>query len=278
MAEDGLDEVADGLRRADPELFLPSLFAPEPLRGRLQALYAFDVELSRAAEASGETLISRMRIQFWQDVVDAIRASEAPRAHPVAEAMAARLPAAALAEEDFDRLAEARVMELNAPFSEATFEAWLDARFSALARLGAQIAAQDRGPDLMAAAAAAGRARGLAFVLRTARAMAAGGGRALMPGLSGADRSALARGEVTPSAAAAAVRLAEAGQAALAQARRHRVGQPRPARPVFLSVWQADRVFARLVASRGSALSGPLGAGPGRRSLALAWRGMTGRW
>ncbi len=59
-----LSPAATMVRRLDPDLFHTALFAPEPARQRLMVLYAFDIELSRAAARAAEPLIAAMRLQW----------------------------------------------------------------------------------------------------------------------------------------------------------------------------------------------------------------------
>ena len=139
MSEPPLSACATLVRRLDPDLFHAALFAPEPARQRLMVLYAFDIELSRAAARSAEPLIAAMRLQWWRDVVAGIAAGEAAQQHEVAEPLHGLLSAHALPADDLERLIDAREIELHGPMDEPRFAEWLDGRFGALTRLAAHL-------------------------------------------------------------------------------------------------------------------------------------------
>ena len=78
---DDLAACAAIVERGDPLRFRTAMLAPVAQRGALFALYAFNVEVSRAPWVTKEALIAEMRLQWWRDVV----AEPSPRAHEVAE-------------------------------------------------------------------------------------------------------------------------------------------------------------------------------------------------
>jgi len=78
---------AHALREHDRDLFLCALAAPGAVRDGLTALYAFNAEITRAAETSSEALIAQMRLKWWYDALDAIFDGNPPH-HPVAQALA----------------------------------------------------------------------------------------------------------------------------------------------------------------------------------------------
>ena len=57
------------VREEDKDRFLAGLFAPEPQRRRLFALYALEIELARAAQRVKEPLAGEIRLQWWRDAV-----------------------------------------------------------------------------------------------------------------------------------------------------------------------------------------------------------------
>ena len=71
--------AADLVRRLDPELFHTALFASEPGRDWLMVLYAFDIELSRAAARSSASTATTVAvfipIVLWQGEVGELRSS-----------------------------------------------------------------------------------------------------------------------------------------------------------------------------------------------------------
>lgn len=60
---------SDRVRRLDPDRYLSSLFAKDEFRPALLALYAFNLELATIGDAVSESLIGRMRLQWWRDAL-----------------------------------------------------------------------------------------------------------------------------------------------------------------------------------------------------------------
>ena len=76
----------DLIRRNDQDRWLASLFVPQDRRGRIHALYAFNIEMARAKEAVSEPLLGEIRFQWWCDALEGKNAGDA-RANPVAAAL-----------------------------------------------------------------------------------------------------------------------------------------------------------------------------------------------
>ncbi len=298
----GSSACASVVARDDPHLHATALFAPEPGRSRLMVLYAFDVELSRAAMASSEPLIARMRLQWWRDVAAAARAGAPPPAHEVAgpfARLAARDLPAGPAEALIGAMFDARDAELAGGIAEdasgARFADWADGRFGALTALASGLLTRGDAEAEAAASAFARRAGpilGTAFALRHAAAMAAAD-RFLLPGLPGlaaADRSALARGALTPAGRETVRQLAASALADLAAMRAARGGIDRRATPALLPLARAGRVlrWAERVASDLRAGEDDAADRPGLADLGeaerpfeglrLAWAAATGAW
>ena len=129
------EACAEIVRRDDPHLYATALFAPEPARSHLMVLYAFDCELSRATRASKESMIPRMRLQWWRDLVTEAAEGGKPKAHEVAEPLARlfRLPvfAPGLDPAPFLAMVDGHEAELNAPFDAKAFDTWARQRFAA---------------------------------------------------------------------------------------------------------------------------------------------------
>ena len=266
---------AELVRSLDPDLFHTALFAPEPARGRLLVLYAYDIELSRAAVRASEPLIARMRLQWWRDLVAGIAAGDPPRAHEVAGPLHALLSARPLPADDLDALVGARELELDGAMDAKRFGRWLDGRFGALTRLAAHLLAGGD-PAARRAASAVGQAAGTAFAIRTAAPMAVAGAAGLLPDLGPDDRAALARGRTTDHARATVRGLAGQALDALAAARTGRRAVPGEAVPALLPARRAERVLNAAIRP-GFGLAQDVDAGLGG-GVALAWRALTGRW
>lgn len=63
---------ADRVRRLDPDRYLSSLFAADNTRPALLALYAFNLEIATIGDNVSETLIGRMRLQWWRDTLETL--------------------------------------------------------------------------------------------------------------------------------------------------------------------------------------------------------------
>jgi phytoene synthase len=77
---------ADVVRAFDRDRYLATLFAPAERRDALYALYAFNCEIERVREAAREPMPGEIRLQWWREVLEGGRESEAT-AHPVAAAL-----------------------------------------------------------------------------------------------------------------------------------------------------------------------------------------------
>ncbi|MGH6947375.1 MAG: phytoene/squalene synthase family protein [Kiloniellales bacterium] len=152
---------ADLVRAQDRDRYLACLFAPSARRPALMALYAFNVELARTAEAVSEPLIGEIRLQWWRDALPAIVGGTPPQ-QPVAAALAAALVQAPIAAARLEKLIDARALDLSGepPANLADLERYAEATAGALALLALELlGAKDE------AARAAARALALAWAL-----------------------------------------------------------------------------------------------------------------
>ncbi len=94
------------VKRREPARFVASLFAPEPKRRALLALYAFDAELKNVPQAAREPMIQAMRFQWWRDAV--ARLTEPSRGHPVLDELSHAAGAGLVTTDGLARLTEAR--------------------------------------------------------------------------------------------------------------------------------------------------------------------------
>ncbi len=271
MIAPDLSPVADLVRRLDPELFHTALFAPEPGRERLMVLYAFDIELSRAAARASEPMIARMRLQWWRDVLAEADAGAPARKHEIAEPMHGLLRNHRLDGADLASLIEAREAELEGPFDEAQFLAWADGRFGALTRLACALLSEE---DEFArrAATASGQALAVAYLLRQGMRLAAEANCYLLPGLRPEDRAALARGKVTAHAEAQVRQHVAQAEAVLNAARAETGEVPTTVLPALLTLARAERVLNR------ARFLFPHEDMPAGRGPLLFWRALRGRW
>ncbi|THH30655.1 hypothetical protein EUX98_g3536 [Antrodiella citrinella] len=88
--ESGLNDpngyCKDLVRKRDYEAFLTSQFYPRQLQNAYYALRAFHIEVAIVQESVSNTMIGKMRMQFWNDALKGIADGSPPR-HPIALAL-----------------------------------------------------------------------------------------------------------------------------------------------------------------------------------------------
>ena len=249
-----LSACAALLARGDPPRLRAAMAAPVAMRRLLLPLYAFNLEVARAPWVTQEPTIALMRLQWWRDALEEI-AQGAARRHEVVTPLAA-----VLAPEDaraLDRLVAARTadVEAEAPRDRQAVLDYVDATAGTLLAVAARRAGGGE-----TAAKAAGRAQGIANLL------------AAVPDLVARGRHPLPHGDPAEHAAA----LIDGARAALARARAQAV--PRPARPVFLVVPEAEAVLDRLARDPAAVMEGVAQDADLRTRLRRARQRLTGRF
>jgi phytoene synthase len=248
-------------RRADPDRFLCSVFAPPARREALWTLIAFNHELARAREAASEPVLALMRLTWWREVVEEALAGGTARAHEVAGPVHAAVASGALDGASLIAMAEAREAECEEDgfASEGAFRAYLRGTAGGFAvAVGRALGAP---APLLPALQAAGALFGLAGVLRAVPFHAAQG-RCLLP----RDRVDAATVLAAPDAADLAVRAMAENAPAAPDLRE----LPREALAAALPLVLARRDLRRL--ARGEAVK----RGVADR-LAVSWAGLRGR-
>jgi phytoene synthase len=165
-APEGGDDLDALIRRVDPDRWLTSRFvADAAARADIIALYAFDHELARARRVATTPLMAEIRLTWWREALDQIFAAGPVRRHPVVEALAAAVLRRGLARGPLEAMIDGQIEALELPeVGEAAAVAWADAVQGSLA----QAAAAALDPQTPSEAAApAGRAWGLALLLRS---------------------------------------------------------------------------------------------------------------
>lgn len=256
------DDLLAALRNHDRDRWLVALFAPEPARGDLAALAAFNWEIARIRDAVSEPLLGEIRLQWWREALDGIYAG-APRAHPVCEALARAVARARLPRSPFDRLIDARARDLTddafadmdvlATHAEATSAPLIELAFAAL------------GGPVEAAALEAARDVGAAYALA---------------GMVGALPHHRARGrDPLPAARFAISDIACLAESRLAAARARRDRVPKTLRPALLiGVLAEERLRELARAGHDPGALAPPGVGRPFRPLRLAWAAWRGRY
>ncbi len=253
-----LDDMVAG---GDPDRYRAALAASDTDRAALMVLYAFNLEIARAPYLTEEPLIARMRLQFWEDVLDGIAAGGTPPAHEVASPLAEICCARALPLEAARAMVAARGWDIERePFADTrALVAHLEASSGSLMWLAARAlgAPEETAPVVHAMGLATGVANWLVAV----------------PALQVAGRKPLVDGSDAGIRA-----LARLGQEHLARARAARAQVPARAAPALLAGWQTGGILARAVQAPGRVRDGALLSSEFRRRGALMLRALSGRW
>jgi phytoene synthase len=154
-ASTDLTPMGEIVRRADPDRFFTTLFAPPDKREALWTLYAFNNELARAWEATSEPMMALIRLQWWREVVEGQR-----KGHEVATPLTALLEAGVLDRGELLSVVEAR--EVTAFATVAAWREWLLAGPGMLAAAAGRVLGVPDSPGL----AELGAGYGAAGVLR----------------------------------------------------------------------------------------------------------------
>ncbi len=251
--------LAETLRRGDPDRFLALMAAPVGARAKLLPLYAFNLEVARAPWLTAEPMIAEMRLQWWRDAVDEIGQGAQPRAHEVVLPLADLVPPVPPAL--LDDLIEARRWDIyKEPFADhAAFLAHLDRTGGNL--MWAAALALGAPPEAEAPVRDIARAGALAAWLRA------------VPELEARGRYPLPDGR--PEAIAA---LAREGLGWVAKARKARAALPREVVPALYPAWQAAPLLNQAAAEPMRVADGALGQSEFARRARLLWQAVTGRW
>jgi phytoene synthase len=174
------------VRRADPDRFFCSLFAPAAEREALWLLYAFNHELARAREVASEPMLALIRLTWWREVVDG-----AVKSHEIATPLRSAIAAGVFEAADLSRLIDAREVEAAPEIPDfETFMNYARGTAGLLARIAGKVLGADSAvvEDL-------GTAYGISGILRAAPFLARQG-RSLLPvdGTREADIVAKAQG------------------------------------------------------------------------------------
>ena len=256
-----MSALAEIVRAGDPDRFAATMAASEAAREKLWPLYAFNLEIARAPYVTQEPLIAEMRLQFWADVMAEIARGAAPRAHEVAQPLAAVWRAEGLPVALGEEMIAARRWDIaRMSFSDAAaLAAHLDATAGHLMWLAARVLGAPSNSETVVRDMA--YASGLANWLVAVPALRAAG---RVPLVDESDRAIGA--------------LAEEGLRRLGQARAQRARLPASVLPALLTGWQAGPILRRAVRRPARVREGRLQGSEFVRRSGLLWRGLSGRW
>jgi phytoene synthase len=249
MAASASSYCAEQVRRFDHDRYLTCMFAPAARRGDLFALYAFNLEIAKTAEMVSEAALGELRLAWWREALEGIYAGRPPN-HEVAMALAAAVRRCGLEREPFERLIEARALDLagTAPATLAALEAYAEDTSAGLMHLALQVL-DARGAEAAAAGRHVGIAWGLTGLLRAVPFHAAAK-RLYLPreltaaaGLEPGDLFELRSG---PALCRVSEQMAGRAREHLAAARALKAQVPKRALPVLLLARLASQALASL--------------------------------
>lgn len=99
------------LRERDRDLWLACLFAPQPARRHIHAIYAYAIETADVRARVTQPLLGEMRLRWWADAIEdvASEAGQGARAHPIADALLDTIARFDLPRDELAALAETRM-------------------------------------------------------------------------------------------------------------------------------------------------------------------------
>jgi NADH dehydrogenase [ubiquinone] 1 alpha subcomplex assembly factor 6 len=247
---DRLSPIAALVRRHDRDRFQTVLFAPAARREALFALYAFNYEIARVRETVTQPVLGQIRLQWWRENIAAAFEGGPVRRQPVVEALTGAIRTLALSRDHFDRMIDAREIDLEdkPPTSLSALEDYAEASSAQLIYLALE-ALDVREPAAGQAAHHIGIAYALAGLLRAVP-FQARARRNVIPA-DVAERAGIAEQDYSALRGTPALRVAVAELAAAAARHLHaayvlRSQIPHPALPALLPAVIARRSLARL--------------------------------
>jgi phytoene synthase len=242
------EEMQERVRLTDYDRFLSALLARSERRPHLMALYAFNHEIAKTAEAVSQPALGLIRLQWWREAIAEIYEGRV-REHEIAQAFARTVGAHDLPRDLIEAMIEAREADLEeTPFADmAAMEAYADATSGNVMRLAARILGA--GEMLDEAARDAGIAYALTGLLRALPFRAAR--RNLVLPLTMLDEAGIPADDVFAGSASVApivLRIADRALVHYRVAQAHRI--PRAVLPALLPA-ALTPLYARVVTRAG---------------------------
>ena len=245
------------VEKGDSARFRSVMAVPPRYRPALFALYAFNLETSRAPWVSQETIISEMRLQWWYDALQEIANATPHRRHEVITPLAQVLTSSNA--QVLQRLVAARRWDIyKDPFADQEeFEAYIEATSTSLLYVAASMLGKVDSSVLNHFGYASGLGR---FFLP-------------IPQLLNNQRQPLL--DLSPDA----LRMqAQIGLERLSSARSKRKDVSRKAGYAFLAGWQTGIILKNAIRNPEKILSGELLNHQRAYSSSLIMRSLTGMW
>lgn len=275
-----VSHIRDLVRSADQDRYWSVLFAPEPARESLLALYAFAIELSHIPDRVNEPQLGEIRLQWWRDTLaPAIGTGHAE--HPLLAMLADTIRRYQLPVGELEAMIEARTFDLSGePMQDRSrLERYMDATTGAQLRLAMTVlgANSDEHKSLISAAA---KAYGLTALMRSLP-HDASHGRIFLPAdllaAHGLHPNVILSGTDNPDLRAALRDLRDEVNRALTEARPFLAKLPRSLCAAFLPLAPISAYLRALSSPDLNPIRQIVQLNPLRR-YALIWRGhLTGR-
>ena len=273
VESNNLSSSAREVRDGDYDRFLTVLFAPSDRRESLFALYAFNLEVARVAEAVTEPVMGHIRLQWWRDRIAEIYGGEPPKGADAAQALCRAVRTHNLPRDSFDALLDAREQDLSPepPPTLDDFEVYAEATSGELVSLAlhtlgvADEAAHEAGQHIGMAWALVGHLRAAAFHGRR--------GKIFLPAdlLEGTAANDLLAGRSSPALVEAVQRLAELADEHMTAAHDLASRVPSAALPALL-LGPLTRAYLRRIHDQNEDLFGSdMEISKTKRQLLLAW-------
>lgn len=282
VPEHSLSACGQLVRRYDHDRYLTCLFAREPARDAMFAVFAFNLEVAKAREVVREPMMGQIRLQWWRDAIEEIYGAKPPRRHEVVEPLARAVARHDLSRSHFDRVIDGREMDFadDAPPTLAALEAYAEATATPLLHLSLEALGVRGGPAFEAA-----RRIGIAWALTgIARAVPfhAGQRRIMLPAEliaeEGVDRGALIELQPHDGLSRAVLRLSQAAWTHLNAARALRASVPAEALPALLSAILVESHLKTLAKAGQNPFDPKVQAGHPLRQAKLMMKATLGRY
>ncbi|MCJ8309388.1 MAG: phytoene/squalene synthase family protein [Rhizobiaceae bacterium] len=166
IAPDDFAHCLELLKSGAPDFYFADLLLPEQHKAAIIALHAFHVEVTNICLAGGEPMAGQVRLQWWSEVIQGIRADEAS-GHPVARALMQVIAEHNLPVSSFEAKLEAHIFDLyNDPMgNRSDFEAYCGETRSCLFQWASLVAGLPPERALADASGHSGVATGIVSVL-----------------------------------------------------------------------------------------------------------------
>jgi phytoene/squalene synthetase len=151
LDESGIDYCLQQIRRFDRDRYLTVVAAPQQAAADLAVLYAFNLEIALVRDSVSETMLGRIRLQWWREAIMEVYEGR-PRHHAVLESLAALHARTPLERTCLERMIDARESELDEiiPADLAALESYANAISGDLLRLAAEATGLDPASDDLA--------------------------------------------------------------------------------------------------------------------------------